>query len=447
MQKQVRCPTGTFDILPDEMPLWLKVEQALRSVCTRFGYAEIRTPIFEYTPLFARSIGEVTDIVEKEMYTIPSGSAEPAADGEAKQPSQREDSLTLRPEFTASVVRAVIEHNLFARRSLQKLFYYGPLFRRERPQKARYRQFHQMGIEALGSYDPLLDAETIKLAGAFLDEVGVCDHKALLNTMGCPECRSVYRAALQDAAGKVRDSLCENCRARLDRNVFRILDCKVETCVKISEDFPPNTGFLCEPCRAHSACVQEGLRDLGVQFELRPRLVRGFDYYTRTVYELIVPELGQHASLCGGGRYDNLVEELGGPKAGAIGFAIGIERTILAMKAAEEKRNQAAPAAGAAAAQARPTAGLEAYIAVLGDAARKAGFRMLGELRAAGISADMDYENKSLKAQMRLADKLAARCVVVIGEDELRRGSVKVRNMAESKETEVPLNQVAVVLR
>jgi histidyl-tRNA synthetase len=404
----------------------------------RFGYAEIRTPIFEYTPLFARSIGEVTDIVEKEMYTIPSARDESALG---------EDSLTLRPEFTASVVRAVIEHNLFARRSLQKLFYCGPLFRRERPQKARYRQFHQMGIEALGSYDPLLDAETIRLAGAFLDEVDVHDHKVLLNTMGCPECRSTYRAALQSAAQKVRDSLCENCRGRLERNVFRILDCKVEKCAKAGEDFPPNTEFLCEKCRAHFTRVKCGLEDIGVDFELKPRLVRGFDYYTHTVYELIVPELGPQASVCGGGRYDNLVEGLGGPKAGAIGFAIGIERTILAMKAADDKRRQAGIAAGSSTIPAQSATGLTTYIAVLGDAGRKAGFRMLNKLRSAGISADMDYEDKSLKAQMRLANKLTARYVVVIGEDELRRGSAKIRDMAESKETEVALDQVAARLK
>lgn len=444
-QKQIKRPAGTFDILPDEIPLWLRVEEAVRTVCRRFGYAEIRTPMFEYTPLFARSIGEVTDIVEKEMYTIPSGWDEPAPVGESGGPSQKEDSLTLRPEFTASVVRAVIEHNLFARRSLQKLFYFGPLFRRERPQRGRYRQFHQMGIEALGSYDPLLDVETIRLAGAFLDEVGVRDHRTLLNTIGCPLCRPAYRAALQTAARKELEFLCENCRARLDRNVFRILDCKVERCAKISETFPPNTEFLCDPCRAHFARVKDGLQDLGVRVELRPQLVRGFDYYTRTIYEVVIPELGQQASLCGGGRYDNLIEELGGPRAGAVGFAIGIERTIMAMKIAEDKQKRIEPAVCAG--HAPPPTGLMAYVAVVGDAARRAGFRLLDELRTAGIAADMDYENKSLKAQMRLANKLAAAHVVVIGDNELQRGSARVRDMAQSKETEVALEQVVAILR
>ncbi|MDQ7778290.1 MAG: histidine--tRNA ligase [Planctomycetota bacterium] len=443
MNKIPKAPTGTFDILPEDIPTWLRVEETVRKVCGLFGYSEIRTPMFEYTSLFARSIGEVTDIVEKEMYTI----TRTGADGEGD-----EETLTLRPEVTASIVRAVIEHDLFARRPLQKLFYYGPIFRRERPQKGRFRQFHQMGVEALGSYDPLLDTEMIRLADVFLRELGIANCELLLNSMGCPECRKAYRAALLAAAQQKRDELCDNCKSRIDRNVFRVLDCKIAKCVAVSDGFPPISEFLCPGCRDHFDQVKSGLEKLGVVFKLQSRLVRGFDYYTRTVFEFSCSDLGAQSAVCGGGRYDNLIEELGGPKAGSVGFAIGLERAIMVMKTAADPAETGAGAPssatvcpGPAAPCALPVASV--FLVTLGQNAKRAGFDLLDRIRGAGIAADMDHESKSLKAQMRLANKLAVPHVLIMGDNELAAGTVNLRDMKASSETTVPQDKIISALQ
>ncbi|MCC6737739.1 MAG: histidine--tRNA ligase, partial [Planctomycetia bacterium] len=324
----IQAPLGFEDHLPDRMPVWRRIEDTARKVAETYGYREMRTPIMESTDLFVRSVGEVTDIVEKEMFTFdPSARPDGPRSGEAKG---EKDSLTLRPELTASFVRACVEHGLFKKKAFQKLFYIGPNFRKERPQKGRLRQFHQFGVEALGATDPLLDAETVLLALRFFEELGVPGVKTKVNSIGCPNCRPKYRDALKAKFAPLIGQFCENCRRRFDRNVFRILDCKVENDVKLTADAPRIQESLCADCLAHDQAFTAALQKSGADFRQDPRLVRGFDYYTRTVYEFTAPGLGAQDAIGGGGRYDNLIEEMGGDKAGAVGFAIGLERVVIA---------------------------------------------------------------------------------------------------------------------
>ncbi len=402
----VKAPLGTEDILPEQAALWQKVEATARSLFARYGYGEIRTPIFESTRLFVRSIGETTDIVEKEMYTFGEG----------------EDSLTLRPEATAPVVRAYLEHSLHKVRAFQKLYYIGPMFRHERPQAGRKRQFHQIGVEAIGASDFRLDAEVIALACHLLDELGIRGYRLRLNVIGTPASRSGYRDLIKAELAKQADALCPDCRRRLDRNVFRVLDCKNEPCIAISRRLPRILDHLPEAERTHFARVAEALRSTQVPFEEDPFLVRGFDYYTGVVFEIAHGALGAQDALCGGGRYDNLIADLGGPALGATGWAMGMERLLTAIQA-----TQGAP-------QPPP---LDLYIVTLGERARIAAIEYLNKLRRAGVAADTDYECRGLKAQMRAADKLRARFVTVIGDNELASGSLKLKHMASGAETEV----------
>jgi len=403
----VKAPLGTEDILPEQAALWQWVERTARDIFEAYGYGEIRTPIFESTRLFVRSIGETTDIVEKEMYTIGEG----------------DDSLTLRPEATASVVRAYLQHNLHKVKAFQKLYYIGPMFRHERPQAGRRRQFHQLGIEALGASDPLLDAEVITLACHFFNELGLEGYRVQLNAIGTPESRSAYRALIKTDLSKQGDKLCPDCRRRLERNVFRILDCKREGCVAITRQLPHILDHLPEEEQQHFGRVCEALRGAEVPFEEDAYLVRGFDYYTGTVFEITHGALGAQDAICGGGRYDKLIADFGGPELGAVGFAIGIERVLMALEAKRE---------------ARVPVPLDVYIVTLGDAARLAAFAHLMTLRRNGISSDTDYEGRGLKAQMRMANKLGARFVVLLGEDELARGVLKLKDMVSGEETLLP---------
>ncbi|HRR78769.1 MAG TPA: histidine--tRNA ligase [Planctomycetota bacterium] len=402
----VKAPLGTEDILPEQAAAWQRVEAAARALFARYGYGEIRTPIFEATRLFVRSIGETTDIVEKEMYTLGEG----------------EDSLTLRPEATAPVVRAYLEHSLHKSRAFQKLYYIGPMFRHERPQAGRKRQFHQIGVEAIGATDPLLDAEVIALACHLLDELGIGGYRVRLNAIGTPASRGGYRDLIKAALSAQQDRLCPDCRRRLDRNVFRVLDCKNEGCIGLSRSLPSILDHLPQEERAHFDRVAEALRSAGVPFEADPFLVRGFDYYTGVVFEITHRALGAQDALCGGGRYDNLIADLGGPPLGAVGFAIGFERLLMALQAV------AAPAAAPA---------LDLYVVTMGAAARLAAFGCVTALRRAGLTADTDYEGRGLKAQMRTANKLGARFVVVLGDNELASGLLKLKHMASGAETEV----------
>jgi len=402
----VKAPLGTDDILPEQAALWQRAEAAARALFARYGYGEIRTPCFESTRLFVRSIGEATDIVEKEMYTFGEG----------------EDSLTLRPEATAPVVRAYLEHNLHKSKSFQKLYYIGPMFRRERPQAGRKRQFHQIGVEAIGATDPLLDAEVIALACHLFDELAIRGYRVRLNAIGTPTSRGGYRDLIKAELSQQSEGLCPDCRRRLDRNVFRTLDCKNPGCIAITRRLPPILAHLPEGERAHFRRVADALRSAQVPFDEDPYLVRGFDYYTGVVFEVTHGALGAQDALCGGGRYDNLIADLGGPPLGAVGFAIGVERLLMAVQAAAQP------------VEPQP---LDLYIVTMGEAARRAAFSYLAALRRAGIAADTDYEARSLKAQMRTADKLRARFVTVLGDNELASGSLKLKHMATGAETEV----------
>ena len=403
----VQAPLGTEDIFPERAALWQRVEGTARAVFARYGYGEIRTPIFESTRLFVRSIGESTDIVEKEMYTLGEG----------------DDSLTLRPEATAPVVRAYLQRNLHKVRAFQKLYYIGPMFRHERPQAGRKRQLHQIGVEAIGATSPLLDAEVIALVCHLYDELGLGGYRVRLNAIGTPGSRAAHPAhnTAPHAAPGARPS--PPTPRRLDRNVFRVLDCKREGCRAVCSGLPRILDHLPAEEAEHFAAVAAALGSAGIAFEEDPYLVRGFDYYTGTVFEITHGGLGAQDALCGGGRYDNLIADLGGPSLGAVGWATGVERILMALEAT---------------ATAMAPAPLDLYIVTMGEAARAAAFGFLQRLRRAGLAADTDYEGRSLKAQMRSADKLGARCVTVVGDDELASGTLTLKEMASGEQTPLP---------
>ncbi|MBI4712118.1 MAG: histidine--tRNA ligase [Planctomycetes bacterium] len=382
--KEIKVPTGTSDILPEQIPLWRYVEDTVRTVFERYGYSEIRTPIFEYTALFNRAIGDTSDIVEKEMYTFN------------KSETPGEDSVTLRPELTAPIVRSYLENNLPKIKQFQKLYYCGPLFRYERPQKGRRRQFTQAGVEALGSTSYLLDAD---------------------------KCRDAYRDTLKKYLEPHLPQLCGNCQRRFQRNVFRILDCKTPNCIAINKDVPAFDKYLCADCRAHFDNLIKTLDESGMKYGLDKHLVRGFDYYTKTIFEITHSSLGAQDALCGGGRYDDLIAELGGPSLGAVGFAIGLERTMLALESADIKMPEPP----------RP----KVFVAVIDQKFSPKAFHIITTLRQKGISADMDYEGKSVKSQFRTADKLKSEFVITIGEDEITKQTLKLKNMVSGTETEV----------
>ena len=402
-----RAPSGTEDILPDWVPLWLRVEETVRSLFGSYGYREFRPPLLEYTSLFHKSTGEVTDIVEKEMYTF----------GEGK------NALSLRPEVTPSIVRALIEKGLFGQQRFWKTFYLGPAFRRERPQKGRMRQFPQLGVEALGSTDPMLDAEVIRLYAHFLDELGVSNYKIRLNSIGCHSCRASYRDVLRKEITPHIGDYCQNCQTRLERNVFRILDCK--GCREKTMKLPLAIDHNCTDCRDHFALVEKGLE--GVSYTVDPHIVRGLDYYTRTVFEFTSDLLGAQDALAGGGRYDSLVKNMGGPDIGAVGFAAGVERLMLVLDALGTNAEGVVP---------------DFYVVAVDDSVRGEVFRIANELRSKGLSGDLDFEGRSLKAQFRSANKFGARYAVVVGPDELSRGKVKLKNMFEKEEREIPVGEL-----
>ncbi|HOX40063.1 MAG TPA: histidine--tRNA ligase [Candidatus Brocadiia bacterium] len=415
-EKQIQCIYGTRDILPGESPIWRRLETAARNVFQRAAYCEIRTPVFENTVLFVKGTGENTDIVQKEMYTFPSG---------------EDATVTLRPEGTPPVVRAFIQHDLHKKQGFWKLYYMGAMFRRERPQKGRQRQFHQIGAEAIGSPSPLLDAEVIGIAASILSEFGLAEFKIKVNCIGCPACRPAFRDALRSFFAARKDSLCDDCKSRMDRNVLRLLDCKNRACKTIADEAPKVADHLCAGCAAHYASTRSGLDILGVEWMESPRLVRGLDYYTRTVFEITHEALGARDAVCGGGRYDNLVEELGGPPLPSVGFAIGAEATLLAW----EELNKGTPSP--------PEQEIEVYVAALNDEARSFCFRVVSELRRKDISADLDYEGRSLKAQMRSANRLNAAFTAVVGETELQNGTVNLKQMSTGDSAQVPVAELA----
>ncbi|MCY3844935.1 MAG: histidine--tRNA ligase [Acidobacteria bacterium] len=404
---------GTHDILPGEIERWQRAEQVVRDVCERYGYREIRTPVIEREELFAKGTGETTDIVQKEMYAFEDKGGE---------------RVTLRPEATPSMVRAFVEHALEQRLPTVKIFSLGPMFRYERPQKGRYRQFHQLDVEVFGVADATLDAEVVEMAAALVDALGIDDAEVVLNSVGCAECRPGFSRALLAALGDRAADLCGDCRRRAAVNPLRIFDCKVPSCQPIVDALPHATDYLCDPCRSHFEATTALLKALDVDFRVSHRLVRGLDYYTRTTFEIRGGRLGAQNALLGGGRYDGLVRQLGGPDRAGIGFAAGMERLVLAMPEGPGPR---AP---------------DAFIVALGDAARQSAHRLARDLRRAGLTVLIDYGDRSMKAQLRRANRTSARHVLILGEDELARASVTVKHMASGGETLVGRQDVVRML-
>ncbi|MDY0091237.1 MAG: histidine--tRNA ligase [Candidatus Vecturithrix sp.] len=405
---------GFRDILPDEVILWHTVEAKTRELFGLYGYSEIRTPVLEKVELFSRSVGEDTDIVQKEMYIIE---------------NKREGAMALRPEGTAAVVRAYNEHNLSASRPVpEKLYYILPMFRHERPQAGRFRQFHQIGAEALGIDSPAIDAEMIAMVAQLLNAFNVSNVDIQLNSVGCKNCRPTYREQLKAYLASSYNDLCQDCRNRFERNPMRILDCKQEGCQKIAASAPVMIDHYCQDCHAHFSELQEYLGIWGIEFQMNPRMVRGLDYYVRTAFEFVSSSLGAQSAILGGGRYDGLSEDIGGPHVPGVGFAMGIERLISLLQV--ERRPQPA----------------DVFIAILGAAARKPGIALQRDLRQAGIRTELEYQEKSLKSQMKKAGKLGVSYTILLGEDELEKGMVVVRNMAESSQQEVAIHQLVELL-
>ena len=405
----IQAVRGTRDILPDEIAAWHAIEAAARDLFARYGYREIRTPIFEETELFARGIGAETDIVAKEMYTF--------ADRDG-------GSLTLRPEATAGVVRAVIEHNLMNTDPALKVYAMGPMFRRERPQKGRYRQFHQVDVEAFGFTSPTIDAEVIELALGYLDACGVSEHELVLNSVGDKACRPAYVERLRAALRDVAPTMCGDCQRRADTNPLRVLDCKVPEDQATIDRLPRITDHLCGECATHFAEVRRHLELLGIPYRLSHRLVRGLDYYVRTTFEVTSTQLGAQSSILGGGRYDGLVKSLGGPEAAGIGFAVGLERLALLAPPRE--------------AEAR----CDVFLMPLSGPALDRALLLQRELRQAGLCAMLDPEGRSFKSRMKQADRLGARFVAILGDDEIARGAWAVRDMARSEQLDVPEEKI-----
>lgn len=389
---------GTHDILPGEVEKWQYVERTARELCDRYGYVEVRTPIIEREELFAKGTGETTDIVTKEMYSFVDKGG---------------DRITMRPEATPSMVRAFVEHNLEHALASAKLFAMGPMFRYERPQKGRYRQFHQFDVEAFGIEDPAVDAEVIDLAWSLITTLGIAQAELVINSVGCPSCRPTFQAALLAALGDDLPKLCGDCQRRAVTNPLRIYDCKVPADQPIIDALPHSVDYLCEPCATHFASVKSYLDAAGVPWRQSHRLVRGLDYYTRTTFEILGQSLGAQNALLGGGRYDGLVKKLGGADRTGIGFAAGMERLVLALP-------ESAPVATAP----------RAFIVAIGDDGRAAAWTLLRALRQAGVPAQMEFDARSVRAQMKRADRLAARVTLIVGGDELARGEITLRDMA-----------------
>ena len=408
------APRGTKDILPESVGDWIYVEEKIRDICARYGYREIRTPVFEHTELFQRGIGEGTDVVDKEMYTFLDKGGR---------------SITLRPENTAAAVRAYLQNKLYADGVLTKLFYIGSMFRHDRPQAGRMREFHQFGIEALGEENPAVDAEVILLAVNFLKSLGLSDLKLSLNSVGCPKCRPLYREALQNFFRDKLGHLCKDCNDRFERNPLRILDCKADADKEFMKDAPKVTDCLCDECKSHFEGVRRYLEHTGVVFELEARLVRGLDYYTKTAFEIKYAPLGAQSAVAGGGRYDGLVGEIGGSPTPAVGFAVGLERVLLALE-----KQGALPEHGAV---------TDVFVVALGEEARLPAFRLLEELRGAGLRAAMDYAGRSMKAQMKQANKSGARFALILGEDEIRESVVMLKDMEKSEQQKIALDEIS----
>src|SRR5919109_2049268 len=404
---------GFSDILPEEVETWQIVEEQARQVFSLYNFSEIRIPILEKTELFSRSLGETTDIVEKEMYTF--------ADQDAQG-----SLLTLRPEGTAGVVRAYVESEMYKTEPVRKLYYLGPMFRRERPQKGRMRQFHQIGAETLGRGDPFIDAEILLLLRDLLSNIGLEEITLQLNSLGDAQCRPRYREKLLAFLKQKADSLCANCRRRMERNPLRVLDCKEPSCIEATKEAPSILESLCVDCGEHFDAVQHLLAETKIAYVLNPRMVRGLDYYCRTTFEWTSDQLGSQNAVAAGGRYDGLVQELGGPAIPGIGFAVGVERLTILLRAKEDTKPL------------RPAL----YIVWIGVQARDWAFPIVHRLRRSGLAVELEAEARSLKSQMRRADKLNAESVLIVGDDELQKRRAVLRHMATKEQEEVDFENI-----
>lgn len=407
----IKAPRGTRDVLPGESYKWHYVEDMFRKICSQFGYREIRTPVFENTELFQRGVGETTDVVQKEMYTFEDRGGR---------------SITLKPEVTAPVVRAYIEHKLYADVQPIKAYYATPCFRYERPQSGRLRAFHQFGIEILGSPYASADADVISLAMMFFERLGLKGLELRINSVGCPKCRKEYGQRLREFLKDKLPLLCETCNNRYHTNPMRIIDCKEDKCKKAAKGIPLMLDFVCDECREHFESLKEHLENMGLEYIVDPTIVRGLDYYTKTAFEIVSQDIGSQGTVCGGGRYDGLVEECGGPATPGIGFGLGIERLLLTM----ESQGIDIP----------KEEGLDLFVASIGDRAAKKAVSLVYSLRDAGVAAECDHMGRSLRAQMKYADKLCVKYTVVLGDDELEKGVAAIKDMSGNGQMQVELD-------
>ncbi|REK77803.1 histidine--tRNA ligase [Paenibacillus paeoniae] len=407
---------GTQDILPGAVEKWQYVEGKARDICRRFNFREIRTPLFESTELFQRGVGETTDIVEKEMYTFI---------------DRGERSLTLRPEGTAGVVRSYVENKLFGDPDVSKLYYIGPMFRYERAQAGRYRQFHQFGIEAIGAVDPAIDAEVIALGYTFYTEVGLKDVRVELNSVGTPAVRAAFRERLLEFLNPKRELLCKDCQSRIDRNPLRVLDCKVDQAH--FEGAPSILDSLDEECNAHFEKVKQCLTDMGIPYEINHRLVRGLDYYTHTAFEYKAEGIGAIDTIGGGGRYNGLVSDIGGPEQPGVGLGLGLERTILLLDHQQTELPNLHE--------------IDVYIVALGEAADREATRLVYQLRQQGVRAERDYQGRKMKAQLKSADRLGAKFTAILGDNELERGEIALKDMAKGEQRMVAIHALTAELQ
>ena len=413
MADKIQKPRGTMDIFPDETILWQKIESTARSVAANYGFGEIRTPTFEDISLFKRGVGEVTDVVQKEMYTF----------------TDKENRIfALRPEGTASVVRAILENGKASDVMPLKYYYLINCFRYEKPQAGRSREFFQFGTEMFGTKDPSADATVISLANTIIKNLGIKNAKLYINSIGCPKCRPKYREALVNYFKSHEDCLCDTCKQRLESNPLRILDCKNPSCADISKNAPYTLDYLCDECRDHFDKLKIYLDAMGIEYQVNPRIVRGLDYYTKTVFEFVCEEIGAQSTICGGGRYDGLMEQLGGPSLPGIGFGMGITRIILAMK-----ENNAATTEPK-----KPSV----YIAPLGEKAIEKALEIVTALRNKGFYVECDISSRSLKSQMNYADKIGAKYTVIIGDNEIETGFAQLRNMENSEQTNIEIDKI-----
>lgn len=404
---------GTQDLLPKESYKWQAVESIMMETAEQYGFREIRTPVFEHTELFQRSVGETTDVVQKEMYTFEDKGGR---------------SITLRPEGTAGAARAMLEHALYNEGLPVKAYYRTSCYRYEKPQAGRLREFHQFGIECFGAVSPAADAEVICVGQSILDRLGLQRIELQINSIGCPKCRGEYHKVLRAYFEQYKDQLCETCLGRLERNPMRILDCKSPVCSKIASQAPVMLDYLCQECADHFEKVKDYLNAAGVAYAVNPKIVRGLDYYTKTVFEFISNEIGSQAAVCAGGRYDGLISELGGPQMPSLGFGMGMERVFLLL----EKQGVQLPS----------PAGCDLYLAGLGSAAERRVFQLAKSLRDEGFSVESDVAGRSLKAQMKYADKIGARFSMVVGDEELKSGKAQLKNMATGEQSEVALDEL-----